>query len=136
MLFGLENSVAKTLGVALTDVVDIREAAGLLHLFQLGVIALGTQRFFQAVNTVEVVLQRALVASGDHEDIVQPRIDNFFNHVLDGRLIDHRQHFLRNGLRSREETCTESRNGDNSLADFSLWVLHAGHSKLCQMNGR
>ena len=84
---------------------------------ELGGVALGLQRGFQRGNAVEVVLQGALVAAGDHQDVAQADIYGFFDDVLDGRLVHHRQHFLGHGLGGGQEPGAESRCGDDGLAD-------------------
>ena len=44
---------------------------------------------------VEVVLDGALAATGDDEDVVDAGAHGLLDHVLDGRLVDDRQHLLR-----------------------------------------
>jgi len=47
------------------------------------------------------VLERALVAPRDEQDVVETRGHGFLDDVLDGRLVDDRQHLLGRGLRRR-----------------------------------
>jgi hypothetical protein len=61
-------------------------------------VALGLQRQLELHGAVEVVLQRPLVAAGDHEDVVQPGPHRLLDDVLDRRLVDDRQHLLREAL--------------------------------------
>ena len=67
-----QHGVAETARVALAYVVHGREVAGLLHLGEPVRVALAGQRRLQLVVPVEVVLQGALVAPGDHEDVDSP----------------------------------------------------------------
>ena len=45
-----------------------------------------------------------------------PAAHRLLHHVLDGRLVDERQHLLGLGLRGREEPGAESRRRDHRLA--------------------
>ena len=71
-----------------------------------------------------MVFDGVLAAPGDDNDVVDSGGDAFLDHILDQRLVDHRQHFL--GLRfgrgqeSRAQTC----GGQNSFAN-AFWLL--GH---------
>ena len=98
---------------------DITEVAGCLNRLELGHIALGFQRVLQRRNPVEVVLQCALVASRDHQDVVQSNVDSLFNNVLNGRLVHHWKHFLGHGFGGWQESGAEPGCGDYGLA-YSL----------------
>ena len=82
-----------------------------------GGVSLGLQGRFQGGNAVEVVLEGALVAAGDHQDVAQADFDGLFDDVLDRRLVDYRQHLLGHRLRGGQEPGAETRSGDNGLAD-------------------
>jgi hypothetical protein len=69
---------------------------------------------------VEVVLDRVLTAAGDDEDVVETRRNRLFHHVLDGRFVDDRQHFLRLALRHRQEPRSEAGRGDDGFRDSCL----------------
>jgi hypothetical protein len=43
---------------------------------------------------VEVILDRALAAAGDDDDVLDPRRDRLFHAVLDDGLVDQRQHLF------------------------------------------
>ena len=80
-------------------------------------VALVLQRQLQLEVAVEVVLQGALVAAGDHQDVVEAGRDGLLDDVLDRRLVDDRQHLLGSGLGGGQEPGAEACRGDDSLAD-------------------
>ena len=88
---------------------------------------LRVQRLLELVVAVEVVLERALVAAGDHEDVVEAGGDGLLDDVLDGRLVDDRQHLLGSGLGGGQEPGAEAGCRDDSLADPGGRLSHAGH---------
>ena len=75
------------------------------------------ERALQFVLQVEVVFDHALVASGDHDEMLDAGRARFVDHMLDQWAIDDRQHFLRHRLGGGQEPGTESRNGENGLAN-------------------
>ena len=117
--------MAQAHGIALADVVDVAKVAGRLDGLELGGVALGLKGGFQRGNAVEVVLQRALVASGDHQDVVQADVDGFLHDVLDGGLVHDRKHFLRHGLGGGKEPGAEAGCGNDGLADGSVECSHS-----------
>ncbi len=128
---GAQHGVAEALGVALADVVDHREVAGLLDLGEAARVALLLEGGLQFVVAVEVVFQGALVAARDHEDVAEARGHGLFDHVLDRRLVDDRQHLLGSGLGGRQEPGTETGCWDDSLADPGVGLSHARHPIRC-----
>jgi hypothetical protein len=73
------------------------------------------QRLLELVGPVEVVLDGDLAPAGDHQHVVQAGRDGFLHDVLDGRLVDHRQHFLGRRLGGGQEPGAQARRGDNGL---------------------
>ena len=69
---------------------------------------------------VEVVLDRVLAAAGDEDDVVDARGDRLFDAVLDDRLVDERQHFLRLGLGRGEEPGAEAGGRKHGFANVSV----------------
>ena len=116
VLAGAQDRMAKPLGVSLAHVVQRAQAGGMADSLQPVEVALEFEGVFQRGLTVEVVLQRTLLAPGNHEQIGQPGPDGFFHNVLDGRLVDHRQHFLGHCLRGRQKARSQSRSGYDSLS--------------------
>jgi hypothetical protein len=64
---------------------------------------------------VEVVLEAALVAAGDDEDVVDAGRHGLLHHVLDGGLVDDRQHLLGLGLGGGQEAGAEAGRRDDGL---------------------
>ena len=89
---------------------------------QVRVLAALGQRQFQFELAVEMVLDHALVAAGDEDEMLDAGLARLVDHVLDQRPVDHRQHFLGHGLGGGQEAGAEPGNGKNGLADMG----HAG----------
>ena len=75
------------------------------------------QRHFQLELAVEMVLDHALVAAGDEDEMLDAGLARLVDHVLDQRPVDHRQHFLRHGLGRRQEAGAEAGDRENGFAD-------------------
>ena len=65
-----------------------------------------------------MVFDNAFAAVGDDQDIGDTLGDRFFDDVLDCGLINDREHFLGHGLCRGEDSCAQSRRGDNCFCDF------------------
>ena len=90
--------------------------------FQRVVLLALEQRHFQLELAVEMVLDDALVAAGDEDEMLDAGLAGLVDHVLDQRPVDHRQHLFRHGLGGRQEPGAEAGHGKNRLA----YGLHAG----------
>src|SRR5438046_999871 len=80
--------------LALADEVDVPERRDRTDRFGLVVLALRRQVVLQLDLTVEVVLDGALAPPRDDQDVGDPGPNRLFHHVLDGRLVDDREHLL------------------------------------------
>ena len=118
VLRGHEHGVAEALRLALADVVDIGHLGDAAHLRQLVQLAPLLEVVLELEGAVEMVLEAPLAPPGDDQDVGDTDRHCLFHHVLDGRLVDQRQHLLRLGLGRRQEAGTEPRGGDHSLADL------------------
>ena len=67
----------------------------------------------QLDRTVEVILDGALVAAGDDQDVVDAAFAGLLDHVLDHRLVDDRQHLFWLRLGCREEPGAKTCCGDD-----------------------
>ena len=85
---------------------------------QLGVLAALGQRQFQLELAVEMVLDHALVAAGDEDQMFDAGVARFVHHVLDQWPVDHRQHLLRHGFGGGQEAGPQAGHGEYSFADF------------------
>ncbi len=102
--------------MTLAHVVHGGQVAGLLDLGEPVGVALLLKGGLQLIIAVEVVLEGALVAARDHQDVIETRRHGLFDHVLDRRLVDDRQH-LGSGFGGGQEPGSEACCGDDSLAD-------------------
>jgi hypothetical protein len=71
----------------------------------------------ELVVEVEVILDRALLAAGDDDDLLDAGRDRLLDGVLDDRLVDQRQHLLRLRLRGGQEASAPAGGREDSLAD-------------------
>ena len=96
-VLGHEHRVPEAELLLLADVGHLGEVADCADLAEHLDVALLLEQVLELVGEVEVVLDRALLAGGDDDDLLDPRGDGLFDRVLDDRLVDERQHLL--GLR-------------------------------------
>src|SRR5262249_25958868 len=61
------------------------------------------ERVLELELAVEMVLDDALVAPGDEDEMLDAGLARLVDHVLDQRPVDHRQHLLRHRLGRRQE---------------------------------
>src|SRR5579859_472236 len=80
-----------------------------------------------------MIFHGAFSAPGDDNDVLDPGGDCFFNAVLNDGLVDQSQHFLRNYLGSREETCAQAARGKD---DFPYLLAHHISSKTLKAAGK
>ena len=64
-----------------------------------------------------MILDHALVAPGDENEMLDPGLARLVDHMLDQRPVDHGEHFLRHRLGGGQEAGAEAGDGENSLAD-------------------
>ena len=105
---GAQNGVAEAQRLLLADIGDRRELGDGLDLRELLGLAAVVQVVLQLEGGVEMVLDRTLAATGDDDDLLQPRGHRLLDDVLDGRLVDERKHLFglrfRRGQKPRAET--------------------------------
>ena len=91
------------------------------HRFDFGeqlVLAAIVQRSFELCRSIEVIEDRVLSLRRHDDELVESGVDRFLDSVLQDRLIDERQHFLRNDFRRRKEARAEAGAGENAGAEF------------------
>src|ERR1700694_1793126 len=104
----------------LLDVGDVDQVAQLVDLAQdVEQVALAAllEVVLELQGAVEVVDDRALAAAGDHDHLLDAAGDRLLDAVLNGRLVDQRQHLFGLGLGGRQEARAETRGGKDRLAD-------------------
>ena len=86
--------------------------------FHLGLLAARGERGVELVHAVEMVLDHTLVAAGDKDEMLDPGLPRLVDHVLDQRLVDDGQHFLRHRLGGRQDAGAEAGDRKDGFADF------------------
>jgi hypothetical protein len=86
--------------------------------FQLSHLGAPTQRIVQLDRDVEMILQRALATAGDEDELLDPGGPGLLDRILDERLVDDRQHLLRDRLGRRQETGAEPGHRKDRLAQW------------------
>ncbi len=71
------------------------------------------QRHFELELAVEMVLDDALVAAGDEDEMLDAGLAGLVDDVLDERPVDDRQHFLRHGLGGGQKPRAEPGDREN-----------------------
>ena len=95
----------------------------LLQLLRLA--ALGKRRV-ELVGDVEMVLDHALVAAGDEDEMLDAGLARLVDHVLHDRPVDDGQHLLRHRLGGGQETGAETGDGEDGFADALHRALGIG----------
>jgi hypothetical protein len=72
---------------------------------------------------VEMILDGALAAPGDEDELLDARRPRLLDRVLDQRLVDDRQHLLRHRLGRRQEARAEAADREDRLADGSRHAM-------------
>ena len=67
-----------------------------------------------------MILDGGLVASGDEDEFLDSGCRGLFHRILDQRLVDHRQHFLRHRLGGWKEPCSEAANRKDGFLDHQV----------------
>src|SRR5258708_3546100 len=80
-----------------------------------------------------MVLDHALVAASDEDEVLDAGLPRFIDHVLDQRTIDHRQHFLRHRLRGGQEGRAEGGDGQYGFSNgFHDGIFGSGRWEDCR----
>src|SRR3972149_7741515 len=70
---------------------------------------------------VKMILNPPLVPAGNYNHLLYSRFHCLFNHILDNRFVDNRQHFFGRSFSRRQKPGTKPRRGNNN---FSNLVRH------------
>ena len=81
------------------------------------------QRVLELIGHVEMVLDHALVAPGDENELLDPGGPRLVDHMLKNRAVDHSEHFLRNRLGRGKKARAKTRDGQNRFADGLVHFL-------------
>ena len=129
-LLGHQDGVAQAELLLLAHVGDLGQVADVLDPPEHLDVAALLEQVLELVADIEVVLDRPLLAGGDDDDLLDAGRHRLFDGVLDDRLVDERQHFLRLGLRRRQEPRSPTGGRQDRLSDShrtsQTWVLGSG----------
>ncbi len=110
------DRVPEALRLALAHVVDVRQLGDRPHRRHVTVAAGLLEVELELERPVEVVFERPLAPTRDDEDVPDPGPHGLFDDVLDGGLVDERQHLFGLRFRRRQEAGAEPRRRYHRLA--------------------
>ena len=84
----------------------------------LGLLAARRERGVELIHPVEMILDHALVAAGDKDEMFDAGFLGLVDHILDQRLVDDGQHFLRHRLGGGQHAGAEAGDRKDGFADF------------------
>src|SRR6516162_4309863 len=84
---------------------------------QLGPPLAVAQRHLELELTIEVILDDALVATGDEDEMLDAGLPRLVDDMLDQRPVDDRQHLLGHGLGGGQEAGAETGDREYGFAD-------------------
>ena len=82
-----------------------------------------------------MILDHALVAAGDEDEMLDAGFARLVDHMLDHRPVDHGQHFLRHRLGRGQKACAEPGDGKHGLADAS-WLIAGSVALMVKTRGQ
>ena len=81
-------------------------------------VAARRQRGVELEHPVEMILDYALVAPGNEDEMLDAGLLGLIDHILDQRLVDDGQHFLRHRLGGGQDAGAETGDREDGFADF------------------
>ena len=87
---------------------------------QLCILVALAQRMLKLELNVEVILDHVLAAAGDEHEMLDPGFHRLIDDVLDHRLVDDGEHFLRHRLGRRQEPRPQSGHRKYCLTNFFM----------------
>ena len=88
-----------------------------------GLLAPADQRVFEFISRIEVILDDRLVAAGHENEMLDPRLARFIDHMLKNGPVDDGQHLLRDRLGRRQKPRAETGDGQHGFTDG---LVHGG----------
>ena len=82
-----------------------------------GLFAAPLERVLELVVGVEMILDDALVAASDKDEMLNPSLPRLVHDILEDRPVDDGQHLLWNRLGRRQETGPETSDGQYGFAN-------------------
>ncbi len=90
-----------------------------IEALKLARLAARRERLLELELPVEMILDHALVAARDEDEVLDAGFHRLIHHMLNQRPVDHRQHLLGHRLGRRQEAGAEPCHGEHGLADAS-----------------
>ena len=84
----------------------------------LGLLPARLERGVKFVHPVEMILDHALVAAGDEDEMFDAGFAGLIDHILDQRPVDDGKHFLRHRLGGGQDAGAEAGDREDGFADF------------------
>lgn len=110
-IFRDENGMAEAQRLFLTRVTDLHHVADIANHFGLLGFAFFFQKSFEYRRIVEMIFDRIFAFAGDDNDVFDAGSNAFLHDILDLRLVNNRQHFLRLSFRGREKARAKTGGG-------------------------
>ena len=82
-----------------------------------GLFATPLEGVLKLVSIVEMILDHALVAAGDEDEMLDSRLTRFIHHVLKDRPVDNGQHLLGDRLGRGQKPRAETGDGQHGFTD-------------------
>src|SRR5207253_1229806 len=98
-----------------------------LQYLHFGFLAAGLESGVEFKHPVEMILDHALVAAGDKDEMLDASLLGLIDDVLDQWLVDDGQHFLWHSVGGGQDAGAEAGDRENSFADF-----HGGYGYLAE----
>src|SRR5579883_217711 len=86
--------------------------------FHLCFLAARLKRGVKFVHAIEMILDHALVAAGDKDEMLDAGFPGLVEHILDQRLVDDGEHLLGHRLGGGQHAGAETGDGKDGFADF------------------
>ena len=93
-------------------------------------VAARGERGVELEHPVEMILDHALVAPGDEDEMLDAGFLGLVDHILDQRLVDDGQHFLRHRLGGGQDAGAETGDREDGFADFHGMIEGLGNEEL------
>jgi hypothetical protein len=111
------DGIAEALKFRLPDVVDVGDVRDLADLVAEFRFASFLEFPLKLRRSAKVFLDGAFCPADDHEDLLDPRADAFFDDILDGGFVDYREHLLGDGLGDGEKAGSKASGWDDGFAN-------------------
>src|ERR1019366_9629589 len=112
----LQHSVAESERFLLPDRDEIHHRTDRLDLAEEIVLLALLQRPLQLRRAIEMIEDGVFPLRHDDDQLVESRSERLLDSILQNRLVDERQHLLRNDFRRRKEARAESGAGEDASA--------------------